>query len=268
MSLVDTQNQPDFRKIPIDKVGVKALKFPLTIQDRDSRQQHTVATVSMAVDLPHHFKGTHMSRFVEVLNAYGCPLTVANMAEMPLKLAEKLQAKEAHVEMSFTYFIEKKAPVTSARGMMDYLVTFEVNQKGGEVDFVVKVKVPVTTLCPCSKAISEYGAHNQRGEVTFSVRFQEVIWIEEMIEMVEKSASAQLYSVLKRGDEKFVTEQAYENPVFVEDLVRNVALQALGDQRIKWFEVEAENYESIHNHNAWARVSSETVKSIKLDEKN
>lgn len=252
----DTQNQQDTRGIAIDRVGVKNLRFPLRIKDRDHAEQSTVAVVSLAVDLPHHFKGTHMSRFVEVLHAHGNVLTVANIAAMPEELLERLDAEKAHVEFRFPYFRNKKAPVTGAEGLLDYGVIFEVNAQKHNVDFVVTVEVPVTTLCPCSKAISARGAHNQRGVVTLAVRFNTPVWIEDLIELVESSASSELFSVLKRPDEKAVTERAYDNPVFVEDLVRNVALHARNHPAITWFRVEAENYESIHNHNAWAVVES------------
>lgn len=256
--LHDTQSQRDARGIPIDRVGVKNLRFPLRIRDRDHVEQSTVATVSLTVDLPHHFKGTHMSRFVEVLHAHGHELTVASIASMPRLLMQELDSEKAHVEFRFPYFRSKKAPVTGAKGLMDYGVVFTVNAEKSSVDFVVTVEVPVTTLCPCSKAISARGAHNQRGLVTLSVRFREPVWIEELIEMVESSASSGLYSLLKRPDEKYVTEHAYDNPVFVEDLVRSVALQARKHPQVSWFRVEAENFESIHNHNAYA-VIEQTV---------
>ena len=256
MSLTDTQNERDDRQLPIDRVGVRSLRFPLSIRDRDCAVQHTVATVSLAVDLPHQFKGTHMSGFVEVLHAHGSELTVSTMAGMPKELIKKLHADKAHGEFRFPYFRAKKAPVSGAEGLLDYGVIFEVNADKAASDFVLTVEVPVTTLCPCSKAISARGAHNQRGIVTLAIRFKELVWIEDLIELVETSASAQLYSLLKRPDEKFVTEAAYDNPVFVEDLVRNVAQKAKADSRITWFRVEAENFESIHNHNAWAMIES------------
>lgn len=256
--LKDTQSERDDRQLPIDRVGVRSLRFPLRIRDRDSALQHTVATVSLAVDLPHHYKGTHMSRFVEVLHAHGSELTVDTIAGMPMELIKKLHADKAHVEFRFPYFRAKKAPVSGAEGLLDYGVVFEVNADKDSSDFVLTVEVPVTTLCPCSKAISARGAHNQRGIVTLAVRFSEPVWIEDLIELVEASASAQLYSLLKRPDEKFVTEAAYDNPVFVEDLVRNVAQKAKSHPRITWFRVEAENFESIHNHNAWAMIESTT----------
>jgi len=255
-ALTDTQSERDDRQLPIDRVGVRSLRFPLRIRDRDSAVQHTVATVSLAVDLPHQYKGTHMSRFVEVLHAHGTELTVATIAGMPKELIKKLHADKAHVEFRFPYFRAKKAPVSGAEGLLDYGVIFEVNADKDASDFVLTVEVPVTTLCPCSKAISARGAHNQRGIVTLAVRFSEPVWIEDLIELVETSASAQLYSLLKRPDEKFVTEAAYDNPVFVEDLVRNVAQKAKSHPRLTWFRVEAENFESIHNHNAWAMIES------------
>lgn len=261
-SLKDTQNERDDRRIPIDRVGVKDVRFPLSIRDRDQATQHTVATVNMAVDLPHHYKGTHMSRFVEVLHAHGRELTVASVAAMPRELLARLHAEKAHVEIRFPYFRTKKAPVTQAEGLLDYGVVMEVNAEGqNDIDFVLTVEVPVTTLCPCSKAISERGAHNQRGLLTLSVRFHEAVWIEDLIELVEASASSELYSVLKRPDEKAVTERAYDNPVFVEDLVRNVALKVSAQKLIKWFRVEAVNYESIHNHNAWAVIEQKVPSS-------
>ena len=258
--LHDTQSQRDARGLAIDRVGVKNLRFPMRIRDRDHAEQSTVATVSLAVDLPHHYKGTHMSRFVEVLHSHGHSLTVADMARMPRELMKRLNAEKAHAEFRFPYFRAKKAPATGAEGLMDYGVIFEVNAEGKKIDFVVTVEVPVTTLCPCSKAISARGAHNQRGVVTFAVRFRKPVWIEDLIELVEASASAELYSLLKRPDEKFVTEQAYDKPVFVEDLVRNVAVRAKKHKQIRWFRVEAENFESIHNHNAYAVIESGKVK--------
>lgn len=252
--LKDTQSERDDRRIPIDQVGVRGLRFPLRIRDRDNQVQHTIAMVSLAVDLPHHYKGTHMSRFVEVLHAHGSELTVRSIAGMPRELLRRLDAEKAHVEFRFPYFRSKQAPVTKSEGLLDYSVMFRVNADRADVDFVVAVEVPVATLCPCSKAISARGAHNQRGVVTFSVRFGEPVWIEDLIELVEASASSPLFSVLKRPDEKHVTESAYDNPVFVEDLVRNIAVKANDHAQIRWYRVEAENFESIHNHNAWAVI--------------
>lgn len=267
MTLHDTQNQKDDRQLAIDRVGVKNLRYPIQIRDKPEEvgaevhhTQSTIAVVQLTVDLPHHFKGTHMSRFVEVLHSHGPILHVLNIRDILEQLLSKLHAEQAHVDFEFPFFLEKKAPVTKAKSILDYQVRFSATlreaQKNSErdFDFVVTVIVPVTTLCPCSKAISTSGAHNQRGQVTFSVRCTKAMWIEEMIRLVEDSASCELYTLLKRPDEKFVTEHAYANPVFVEDLVRNIALRAEADANIIWYRVEAENFESIHNHNAYALI--------------
>lgn len=252
--LIDTQNEADDRRIPIDRVGVKALRFPMQIRDKARTVQHTIATAALTVDLPHHFKGTHMSRFVEVLNEFGPELHVKNIGALLRALTQRLDSECAHVDLEFPYFLEKLAPVTGAAGMMDYTARFAATMENGALDFIVTVIVPVTTLCPCSKAISAHGAHNQRGHVAYSVRSTPPLWIEDMIRLVEDSASSELYSLLKRPDEKAVTERAYENPVFVEDLVRNVATRSDGEPRISWYRVEAENFESIHNHSAYALI--------------
>jgi len=253
-ALKDTQNEPDDRQIAIDRVGVKALRFPMQLRDRARELQHTIATAALTVDLPHHFKGTHMSRFVEVLNDFGPELHVEKIEALLLELTRRLDSRCAHFDVEFPFFLQKPAPVTGAVGLMDYTGRFAATLKHGQPDFVVTVVVPVTTLCPCSKAISIHGAHNQRGQVTFSIRSHPPLWLEEMIRLVEDCASSELYSLLKRPDEKAVTERAYENPVFVEDLVRNVAMRAEADARISYYRVEAENFESIHNHNAYALV--------------
>ncbi len=252
--LKDTQSETDTRNIPIDRVGVKNLRYPIRIRDKAHAEQHTVANVAMTVDLPHHHKGTHMSRFVEVLNEFGPVLHVDNIDQMLHDLVKKLHSENAHVDFEFPFFLEKKAPVTKAVGLLDYTVRFSATLEKGVIDFVVTLVVPVTTLCPCSKAISIHGAHNQRGHVTYSVRFKNPIWIEDLIQLVEACASSELYSLLKRPDEKAVTERAYENPVFVEDLVRNVAMRSDIEPDITWYRVEAENFESIHNHNAYALI--------------
>lgn len=253
--LHDTQSQADDRRLPIDRVGVKNLRFPIRVRDRDHEgEQSTVAVVQLTVDLPHNHKGTHMSRFVEVLNAQGPVLHVQGLRAILEALRSRLNAEAAHLEFEFPYFMEKAAPATGARGLMDYNVRLQANLVNGVFDVVVIVVVPVTTLCPCSKAISIHGAHNQRGQVTLAVRYKHPVWIEDLIQMVEESASSELFSLLKRPDEKVVTERAYENPVFVEDLVRNVALRASDHPDITWFRVEAENFESIHNHNAYALI--------------
>ncbi len=259
--LKDTQNEPDYRQIAIDRVGVKALRHPIQIRDKaGERLQSTVGTFALTVHLPHHFKGTHMSRFIEVLNAHGSIFQVDEMHAVLKQLLARLDSEQAQIDLDFPFFLEKSAPVTGMKGMLDYQVRFEAGAKrSGEYDFIVTVIVPVTTLCPCSKAISKYGAHNQRGQVTLAVRFRKPVWIEDLIRLVEDCASSELYSVLKRPDEKAVTERAYENPVFVEDLVRAVAGKAKDHPEITWFRIEAENFESIHNHNAYAEVRSDRM---------
>lgn len=255
LDLKDTQNEHDDREIPIDRVGVKGLRFPVEVRDKGGAVQRTVATVALTVDLPARFKGTHMSRFVEALHAHGGCLDVHSMVTLPREILGRLQAGKAHVSFEFPFFRAKAAPVSGIVGLLDYEVRFEVEaEAAGGSDFVVTVKVPVTTLCPCSKAISARGAHNQRGLVTYAVRFREPLWIEDLIALVERSASCELYSILKRPDEKAVTERAYDHPVFVEDLVRNVAARSNRQEAILWYRVEAENFESIHNHNAYAVI--------------
>ena len=253
----DKQSERDTRGVPIDKVGIKGLRYPILVLDLANRTQNTIATINMYVDLPHHFKGTHMSRFIETINQHGRVIHVENIEEIVREIRQRLDAERAHLEIEFPYFIEKKAPVTGSKGLVDYTGFFNANLKGKKsLDFVYGVTVAVTTLCPCSKAISARGAHNQRGIVRVEVRTQRTVWLEELIQMVERSSSSELYSLLKRKDEKFVTERAFDHPVFVEDLVRTVALRLKKDKRVLWYRVEAENLESIHNHNAYAQVVS------------
>ncbi len=238
----------------IDKVGVRGLRFPIQIRDKAHSLQNTVATIGLFVDLPKEFKGTHMSRFIEVLNAHGNVVHVENITEILYAMQKKFNAATSHLEMEFPFFLEKRAPVSGMSSVMDYTARFDATAIGQEIDFVLTVKANVTTLCPCSKAISAYGAHNQRSAVTVQIRSAKAIWIEELIALIESSASSELFSLLKRRDEKAVTERAYENPVFVEDLVRNVALKLKAHPDVTWYKVEAENYESIHNHNAYACI--------------
>jgi GTP cyclohydrolase I len=254
LKLDDKQSERDHRELRIDKVGVRGLRFPIQVRDRTRRVQNTVATLGMFVDLPKEFKGTHMSRFVEVLNAHGNIIHVENIREILQQLQQKLNSATSHIEIEFPYFMSKQSPVSRQKSLMDYIARFDAAACGQETDFVLTVKVKVTTLCPCSKAIARYGAHNQRGEVTVALRFKKTIWIEEVVQMIEASASSELYALLKRQDEKAVTERAYENPVFVEDLVRNVALRLNAHPLVTWYRVEAENFESIHNHNAYACI--------------
>jgi GTP cyclohydrolase I len=252
--LHDEQSRHDDRNLRIDKVGVRSLRFPIRIRDKANEHQDTIATIGMYVDLPHNFKGTHMSRFIEVLNAHGNVVHVENIPNILQAMQQSLDTQTAHLAMDFPFFLEKNAPVTGKGGLMDYQARFKATACGPEIDFVLQVGVNVTTLCPCSKAISKAGAHNQRGQVTVQLRSCETVWIEDVIKMVEESASCELYSLLKRPDEKHVTERAYENPVFVEDLVRNAALHLNRHPHVTWYKVEAENFESIHNHNAYACI--------------
>jgi GTP cyclohydrolase I len=254
--LPDIQNQTDIRQIPIDKVGVKNLKYPIVVKDKENELQHTIATIAMTVDLPQEFKGTHMSRFVEILQRKEREIHVDSIDMILVEMQKRLQANASHIEIEFPYFREKKAPASGKTSLIDYTAKFHAVRDKDRKDFVLTVKVPVTTLCPCSKNISKYGAHNQRGEVTVSVRFNDTVWIEDIISIVESSASSELYSLLKSEDEKFVTERDYENPVFVEDLVRNVVVKLKENKNIYWYSVEAENFESIHNHNAYAHIES------------
>jgi GTP cyclohydrolase I len=252
--LHDKQSERDYRELRIDKVGVRGLRFPIQVRDKAHSVQNTVATIGLFVDLPKEFKGTHMSRFLEVLNAHGSVVHVENIPDILYAMQKKFHAATSHLEMEFPYFMLKTAPVSGKESLMDYTARFDAAACEEEIDFVLTVKANVTTLCPCSKAISARGAHNQRGEVTVQVRFARPIWIEDLIGLMESSASSELYALLKREDEKAVTERAYDNPVFVEDLVRNVALKLNQHPDITWYKVEAENQESIHNHNAYACI--------------
>ena len=254
--LHDMQSRRDHRELRIDKVGVRGLRFPIQVRDKARSVQNTVATIGMFVDLPKEFKGTHMSRFVEVLNAHGNVIHVENIRDILRSLQRRLNSATSHLEIEFPYFMSKTSPVSRKKSLMDYVARFDAAACGEEIDFVLTVKANVTTLCPCSKAIAKYGAHNQRGLVTVALRFKQIVWIEDVVAMIESSASSELYALLKRQDEKFVTERAYENPVFVEDLVRNVALKLNAHPRVTWYKVEAENYESIHNHNAYACIET------------
>ncbi len=257
--LPDIQSTGDRRNIAINKVGVKAVRYPITLRTPDkgsgAASQTTVATINMYVALPPEVKGTHMSRFLEVLNEHHESLCSDTLSDVCRSMKERLKADEVHLELSFPYFIDKKAPVTGQSGKLDVDVSFEMASNGTD-DFILGIKVPATSLCPCSKEISAYGAHNQRCEMTVRVRLAEGqhLWIEELFSMIEQCASTQVFSVLKRPDEKWVTEQAYENPKFVEDIVRDLAVVLNAEDRIVWYECFSENFESIHNHNAYAFV--------------
>jgi GTP cyclohydrolase I len=259
-NIPDVQATPDARKLAIDQVGIKSIRHPMKIQERSGGVQHTIAVFNMYVGLPHHFKGTHMSRFVEILNAHEREVTVETFQVMLREMVEKLEAQEGSIEMAFPYFIEKAAPVSGVKSLMDYEVTFVGEIRDGKQRFTMKVLVPVTSLCPCSKKISEYGAHNQRSHVTVSARLNDFVWIEEIVDIVEKQASSELYGLLKRPDEKLVTERAYDNPKFVEDMVRDVAAVLNLEDRIEAYVVESENFESIHNHSAYALIERDKKK--------
>jgi len=258
-TIADVQSTPDTRRLPIDKVGIKDIRHPVRVKDRSQGEQHTIANFNMYVELPHNFKGTHMSRFVEILNAHDMEISVESFKDMLAEMAERLEAKVGHIEMSFPYFINKAAPVSDVKSLMDYQVTFLGEVHEGKHITTIKVVVPVTSLCPCSKEISQYGAHNQRSHVTLAVRTNTFVWIEDIIDIVEKQASCELYGLLKRPDEKYVTERAYDNPKFVEDMVRDVAAVLNRDARIDAYTVESENFESIHNHSAYAMIQRDKV---------
>jgi GTP cyclohydrolase I len=253
-AIPDVQGSADTRRLAIDKVGIKAIRHPVRVADRDGGVQHTIATFNMYVGLPHNFKGTHMSRFVEILNSHEREISVESFETMLRDMVKRLEAEVGRVEMTFPYFINKAAPVSGVKSLMDYEITFtgEISREG--YSFTMKVVVPVTSLCPCSKRISEYGAHNQRSHVTITARTNTHVWIEELVRVAEQEASCELYGLLKRPDEKYVTERAYDNPKFVEDLVRDVATALNQDKRIDGYVVESENFESIHNHSAYALI--------------
>jgi GTP cyclohydrolase I len=255
-SLSDVQGRTDTRNIPIDKVGVRQITYPISLPTRDGGEQHTVATISMFVSLPHHQKGTHMSRFLEVLHDHTQEISPRQIRHICRDIREKLAAEDAHLECSFTYFISKPAPVTGLPGKMGFPVRFEASSDGKD-DFIMSVRVPAASLCPCSKEISAYGAHNQRCEIEARIRFKGMLWIEELVEMCESAASSPVFPVLKRPDEKFVTELAYDNPKFVEDIVRDLAVRLDQDERIFWYAITSENFESIHSHNAYAYVEKD-----------
>jgi len=254
-SLPDHAAEVDDRALAIERVGIRGLSYPVRVWDRDRKEQHTVGTIEMGVGLPHHFKGTHMSRFVEVLNAFRGELSLRTVPDLLSEVQRRLECEDAWVKVEFPYFLSRQAPVSGAESLMEYRARFEAQRRGETLDFVLGVEVPVTTLCPCSKAISDYGAHNQRSRVDVQVRFDSMVWIEDVVEAVEGCASSPLYALLKREDEKWVTERAYENPRFVEDMVREtvMAMRALGG--VKWVQVECENMEAIHKHDAFARLT-------------
>lgn len=251
----DVQSSKDARNVAIDRVGVKEIVYPIRLRTPDGGEQTTVATINMYVSLPHYQKGTHMSRFLEVLNEQTSePVTPDRIPQITRAIRERLNAETAHFEASFTYFIKKLAPVTKMPGLMDYRVMFECTTNGDE-DFVMGVSAPATSLCPCSKEISDYGAHNQRCRIEAKVRFTGMMWIEDLVQLLERSASCDVFAVLKRPDEKFVTEKAFDHPKFVEDIVRDLAVSLERDKRVTWYSINSENFESIHSHNAYAQIT-------------
>ena len=259
--IADVQNTPDLRHLPIDKVGIKDIRHPVVVKDRSQGLQHTVANFNMYVELPHNFKGTHMSRFVEILNSHDMEISVESFKNMLVDMSKRLESDTGHIEMSFPYFLVKSAPVSGVKSLMDYQVTFIGEIRNGKDTMTIKVVVPVTSLCPCSKEISQYGAHNQRSHVTVAVRTNTFVWIEDLIDLIENQASCELYGLLKRPDEKYVTEHAYDHPKFVEDMVRDVAAVLNQDDRIDAYVVESENFESIHNHSAYAMIKKDKTQA-------
>ena len=265
--LPDHASEHDTRQLAIDKVGIKDLSYPIQVLDRNNQVQHTVAMVNLYVGLPHHFKGTHMSRFIEILNARRGEMTIRNMPQVLTEIQQRLEADDAFIEVHFPYFISKKAPISGVESLMEYKCAFHAAKRGPNLDFMLKVQVPVKSLCPCSKSISKYGAHNQRSLVDVSIRARDFVWIEDVVDVVEKCASAPLFALLKREDEKYITELAYENPKFVEDLVRDAVLGLKELPGVKWLSVSAENQESIHNHSAYGEIEwSSEEDALKLQE--
>ncbi|HCK04023.1 MAG TPA: GTP cyclohydrolase I FolE2 [Methylophilaceae bacterium] len=250
----DVQNAEDKRHLDIDQVGIKSIKHPITVKDRSGGSQHTVANFNMYVHLPHNFKGTHMSRFVEILNENQKAISVESFERILREMLVRLESKACDLEMTFPYFMNKSAPISGVKSLLDYEVSFIGQIINDKFINTTKVIVPVTSLCPCSKKISDYGAHNQRSHVTVTVQTNDFVWIEDIIETIEKQASSELYGLLKRPDEKYVTEKAYDNPKFVEDMVRDIANELKKNKKIDNFIVESENFESIHNHSAYALI--------------
>ena len=256
-AIEDVQGRSDSRRIPINKVGVKDLFHPVRVRDRSGGEQHTVANFNMYVALPHNFKGTHMSRFVEVLHQHEREISVDSFRQMLADMTRRLDATTGHIEMSFPYFVMKRAPVSGVASLMNYQASLIGEYRDGCEEMWLGVVVPVTSLCPCSKRISDRGAHNQRSHITIRARVRDHLWIEEIIDIAEQESSSELFAILKRPDEKHVTERAYDNPKFVEDIVRDVAVRLDAEARVRAYIVEAENFESIHNHSAYALIERE-----------
>ena len=260
----DVQGRADSRRIPINKVGIKDVYHPVRVKDRASIEQHTIANFNMYVALPHNFKGTHMSRFVEVLHMNEREISVESFRDILVEMTEKLNAQSGHIEMSFPFFVMKKAPMSGVESLMNYQASLIGELHHGKPELWLKVVVAATSLCPCSRDISKYGAHNQRSHITIKAKVNGHMWLEELIDIAEQEASCEVYSILKRADEKYVTERAYENPKFVEDIVRDVAVRMNNEERVRAYVVEAENFESIHNHSAYALIENDKDEVVGL----
>lgn len=251
----DVQGRTDHRGIPIDRVGIKGIKYPITVLDREKGKQATIASINMFVDLNPIFKGTHMSRFIEILNEHRENFEIRKFTAIVHDIRKRFESRSAHLELTFPYFTQRIAPVSKSISLMEYTSQIFISSRDSkETDIVVGVSVPITTVCPCSKEISDIGAHNQRSILTIKIRMDDFIWLEEMIELAEECGSCEIYPLLKREDEKYVTEKAHRNPVFVEDVVRNAAIKFKEDKRVRWFNIEVESFESIHNHSAYASL--------------
>lgn len=266
--LQDTQNKVDVRNIPITRVGIKDIKYPFKISDRDGVSQSTIGNFTMSVGLPHDVKGTHMSRFVKILEDQDTSVSIENFDEVVKYTSNILDSDSAYISVDFTYFKKKSAPVSRVESLLDYSINYTCEVKNNVVNKYLKVTVPVTSLCPCSKNISDYGAHNQRSHISAHIRTEKTVWIDDVIEMLEDQASCQIYGLLKRPDEKFVTEQAYDNPKFTEDIIRDVAVTLNKDERITAYKIESENFESIHNHSAYAYIEKDKKKDIHNNKKS
>jgi len=258
----DVQREAAEHEVDLDKVGVKGVKYPIVVLDKNSNYQHTVASINMYVDLPRHFRGTHMSRFIEILHNHSRCMTLNNIGPILAEMKDKLDARSAHLEIAFPYFIEKKAPVSGQKSTMVYECKFTASENDDHTELLLEVNVPVMSLCPCSKEISDRGAHNQRSIVTVKLKAEGLVWIEDIVTLVEGAASSDVYALLKREDEKYITEKSYDNPRFAEDMVRQIAFELGNISQVIWFSVETENYESIHNHNAYASVTCDKKQNI------
>ena len=257
--LPDTQNTKDLRNIVINQVGIKDILHPISFVNRDTESHPTVANFTMTVRLPENVKGTHMSRFIEILNDNDCIFGVDNFMDLVQTVADKLDSSDAQIIVDFPFFRNKKAPSSGVESLLDYKATLTGSLTDGKPDLTLKVVVPVTSLCPCSKSISKYGAHNQRSHITIEAKASDgaTIYLEDLIDLAEQKASSELYAILKRDDEKVVTERAYENPAFVEDIVRDIAVELNADKKVNYYCLESENFESIHNHSAYASITKQ-----------